>query len=145
LLAEGLSGVEVGEGRKGGEIVADPQEKVAVAKVPEVLRVVMQMPGGAGEDTGGGKFKENSVDDAVLIILRLIGQSRYQAVNNKGEEKMVLVDVVQCEHGAAIKQELGGKGLETEFIQRDAKWWLRSARQGRQSGKKEKAGQSAVT
>src|ERR1700735_1311298 len=44
MLGEGLAGREVGEGSEGGERVADTQEEVAVAEVPEVLSVVVQVP-----------------------------------------------------------------------------------------------------
>ncbi len=49
-LGEGLAGDEVGEGREEGEGVADAEDELAVAKAPEVLAVIVQAPGGAGED-----------------------------------------------------------------------------------------------
>ena len=127
LLGEGLAGGEVGERSEGGEGVADAEEEVAVAKVPEVLGVVVQVPGGAGEDAASGEFEEDGVDDAVLIVLGLVGQARYEAVDDEGEEKVLVVDIVQREHGAAVEQELGGKRLEAKIFERDAQRWLRAA------------------
>ena len=84
-----------------------------MAKIPEVLGVVVQVPGGAGEDAAGGEFEQNGVDDAVLIVFGLVGQARDEAVDDEGEEKMLVVDVVQREHGAAVEQELGRREAGT--------------------------------
>ena len=118
--AKGSPGGEVGEWSEGGEGVADAQEEVAVAEAPEVLGVVVEVPGGAGEDLAGGEFEEDGVDDAVLIVGGLVGQAGDEAVDDEGDEKMLVVDVVQREHGAAVEQELGGEGLEAEVFEGDA-------------------------
>jgi hypothetical protein len=76
---------------------------VAVAKAPEVLGVVVQMPGGSGEDAAGGEFEENGVDDTVLIVFGLVCEPRDEAVGDEGEEKMFVVNVVQREHRAAVE------------------------------------------
>jgi hypothetical protein len=85
-LGEGLAGGEVGERSEGGEVVADTEEEVTVAKVPEVLGLVVQVPGGAGEYATIGELEEDGIDYAVLIVFRLIGQSRYEAVDHEGDE-----------------------------------------------------------
>jgi hypothetical protein len=95
-----------------------------MAQVPEVLGVVVQVPGGAGEGVAGGKFEEKCLDDAVLIVFWFVRQARYEAVNDKGEEKMLIINVVQREHRAAVEQELGGERLEPEVFERDAEWRL---------------------
>jgi hypothetical protein len=110
-----------------------------MAKVPEVLGVVVQMPGGASEGVAGGKFEEKCLDDAVLIVFGFVGQARYEAVNDEGEEKMLIINVVQREHRAAVEQELGGERLETEVFQRDAERRLGFCGEDRDSSKK-KAG-----
>jgi hypothetical protein len=126
-LGEWLAGGEVGERSEGGEAVADAEEEVAVAKVPEVLGVVVQVPGGAGEYAAIGELEEDGVDYAVLIVLGLVGQARYEAVDDEGDEKVLVVDIVQREHGAAVEQELGRKRLEAKIFERDAQRWLRAA------------------
>jgi hypothetical protein len=40
---------------------------------------------------------------------------------------VLVVDIVHCKHGAAVKQELGGKSLEAEIFERDAQGRLRTA------------------
>jgi hypothetical protein len=82
--------------------------------------MVVQVPGGAGEGMAGGKFDEECLDDAVLIVFRFVRQARDEAVNNEGQEKVLVVNVVEGEHGAAVEQELGGERLEPEVFQRDA-------------------------
>ncbi len=64
-LGEGLASGEVGERSEGGQVVADAKEEVAVAKAPEVLCVVVQVPGGAGEYAAIGELDEDGIDDAV--------------------------------------------------------------------------------
>ena len=48
-------------------------------------------------------------------------------MGDEGEEKMLIVNVVECEHGAAVQQELRGKGLEAQVFQRDTKRRLGAA------------------
>jgi len=92
---------------------------MSVAEIPEVLGVVVEMPGGAGEDFAGRKLQENGIDDAVLVVLGLIGQARDKAVNHEGDEEVLLINIVDGEHGAAVEQELAGKGLEPQLFERD--------------------------
>ena len=94
MLGEWVAGGEVGEWGEAGEGVADAEEEVAVAEVPEILRVVVQVPGGAGEGAAGGEFEQDGVDDAVLIVFGLVGQAGYEAVHDEGEEKMLVINVV---------------------------------------------------
>src|SRR6266550_667394 len=115
-----------------------------MAQVPEVLGVVVQVPGGAGEGAAGGDFEQNGVDDAVLIVFGLVGQAGDEAVNDEGEEKMLVVNVVQREHGAAVEQELGGEMLEAEVFERDAEWGLGLCGEEGDGGKKKKPGQSGA-
>ena len=91
-----------------------------MAQVPEVLGVVVQVPGGSGEDLAGGKFDEECLDDTVLIVFGFVRQARYEAVNHEGDEKMLVVNVMQREHRTAAEQELGGERLETIVFERDA-------------------------
>ncbi len=119
-----VTGGEVGERREGGEGIADAQEEVAVAEAPEVLGVVVQVPRGAGEDPAGGELKQKGVDDAILIVRRFIVQARDEPVNDEGEEKMFVINVVQREHRAAIEQEFRGEGLEAEVFQWNAQGWF---------------------
>jgi hypothetical protein len=112
---------------------------VAAADAPEVLGVVVEVPGGAGEDFAGGDFEEDGIDDAVLIVFGLVGQSWDEAVDDKGEEKMLVVNVVQGEHRAAIEEEFSGQGLEAESLDGDAKWGLRAfGGEERHGGEQEK-------
>jgi hypothetical protein len=95
---------------------------VAVAEIPEVLGVVVQVPVGAGKDATGGEFEENGLDHAVLVVFGLVGQARDEAVDDEGEEKMLVVDVVQREHGGAVEQELSGERPDAEFFEGDSLW-----------------------
>ena len=98
------------------------------------------MPGGAGEDLSGGDFDEDCVDDAVLIVFGFVGQARDEPVSDEGEEKMLVINVVQRQHGAAIEQELRGERLEAEVFERDTEGRLGAA--GEEGcGEEEKAGQ----
>ena len=117
---------------------------MTAAEIPEVLGVVVEVPGGAGEDFSGGKLEQEGVDDAVLIVGWLIGQARDEAVGDEGEEKVFVVDVMQREHGAAVEQELGRKGLEAEIFQWDAKGWLGDAGEERRGEENQKPGQSGA-
>lgn len=144
MLSKGLPGGEIGEWGEGGEGVADAQEEMAAAEAPEVLGVVMQVPGGASEDLAGGKFEEHGVDNAVLIVCGLVGQAGDEAVDDEGDEKVLVVDVVQREHGAAVEQELGGKWLEADAFEGDAQRRLRAAGEDGNAGKEKKAGQSSA-
>lgn len=138
MLGKGIAGGEVGKWSEGGEGVAHTEKEVSVAEVPKVLGVVVQVPGGAGEDAASGDFEENGVDHAVLIVLGLLGQARNEAVSDEGEEKMLFVDVVQREHRAAVEQELGGLRLEAEIFQRDTEGRLGLCSEGGYGGKEEK-------
>jgi hypothetical protein len=111
---------------------------VAVAKVPEILSVVVQVPGGMGEGAAAGEFEQDGVDDTVLIVFGFVGQARDEPVNNEGEEEMLVVNVVQREHGAAIEQELGGERLEAEVFERDAKRRFRLCGEDGDGGEKKK-------
>ena len=111
-----------------------------MAQIPEVLGVVMQVPGGARQTAAAGEFEQNALDDAVLIVFGFVGQAGDEAVNDEREEKMLVVDVVQRQHGAAIEQELGGKRLESEVFKGDTQWGVVFCRKGRCGGEEE-AGQ----
>jgi hypothetical protein len=113
-----------------------------MADVPEVLGVVVEVPGGAGEDLGGGDFEEDSVDDAVLVVHGFIGEARDEAMDYEGDEKMLVVDVVKGEHGAAVEEKLIGERLKAEVLKGDAQRGLRAAGEEGQSGKQEKPRQS---
>jgi hypothetical protein len=96
--------------------------------------VVVKVPGGAGEDLAGGKLEENGVDYSILIVFGVVGQTRYETVDDKGEEKMLVINVVQREHRAAIEQELGGESLEAEVFQRKTDRGLRAASESGRDG-----------
>ena len=112
MLREGVGRREVGEGCKGREAIANAQHEMAVPEIPEVLGMVVQMPGGAGEGLAGGEFQHKGVNHTVLIVLGFGGETGNQAVRNEREQEMLVVDVVEREHGAAVEQKLGRKGLE---------------------------------
>ena len=42
-----------------------------------------------------GEVEEDGVDDTVLIVLGLIRKARDEAVDDEGEQEMLVVDVVQ--------------------------------------------------
>jgi hypothetical protein len=130
MLGEGLTGGEVREWSEGGEGVADAEEEVPVTDVPEVLSVVVEVPGGAGEDLGGGNFEEDGVDDAILVVFGLVGEARDEAVDDEGDEKMLVVNVVQGEHGTAIEEKLVGEGHKAEVLEGDAQRGLGAAGEG---------------
>jgi hypothetical protein len=108
------------------------------------LGVVVEVPGGAGEGAAGWEFEENSVDHAVLIVFGLVGQAGYESVYDEGEEKMLVVNVVQREHGAAVEQELGGERLEAEVFERNTERGLGFCGEDRDGGEKKKAGQGGA-
>jgi len=111
-----------------------------VAKVPQVLGAVVKVPGGAGEDLSGGDFEENGVDDPVLIVFGFVGQARDEPVSDEGEEKVLVINVVQRQHGAAIEQQLSGERLEAEVFERKTERWLGAAGEER-NGEEKQAGQ----
>jgi hypothetical protein len=121
---ERFSSGQVGHGSEDGEGVADAQEKVAVAKGPQILSMIVHAPCGAGEDTTGGYFEEDGVDVAILIVLRLVWQALEEMAGAEGKEEMLIVDVVQRKHGAAGEQELGGLRLEAKVFEWDSQGWF---------------------
>jgi hypothetical protein len=119
---EGATGGEVGERGEGGERATDAEEEVAVAELPEVLAVIVESPGGLGEDASGGKFEEESVDVAILIGFGIVGQTGEKTADGEGEEEMAIVDVVEGKERTALQEELVGDGLEAEGFERNTKW-----------------------
>ena len=85
-MSKGVAGGKVRQRSEGGEGVADAEEEVAVAEVPEVLSMVVQVPGGAGERAAAGEFKQDGLHHAVLIVFGLVGKAGYEAVNDEGAE-----------------------------------------------------------
>jgi len=79
--------------------------------------VVVRAPGGAGEDVAGGEFEQDGVDAAVHVVLGLVGEALEKVAGAEGEQEMLIVDVVNCQHGAACEEELLGEGLEAERFQ----------------------------
>jgi hypothetical protein len=57
-----------------------------VAEAPEILAVVVEPPGGAGEDVAARQLEEKGVDVAVLIVFGIIGHARKKSAYGKGEE-----------------------------------------------------------
>ena len=102
--------------------------------------MIMQVPGGASQRAAAGELQQNGVDDAVLIVFGFVGKAGDEAVNDGREEKMLVVNVVQRKHGAAVEKELGGKRLESEVFKGDTQRGIVFCRKGRGSGE-EKAGQ----
>jgi hypothetical protein len=92
-----------------------------MAKIPEILAVIVEPPLGAAEDVTGWEFEENSLDETVLIVGGLVGQTREEAVSAIGEEQVFVVHVVERVHGAAGEKELGGDRHEAQRFQGDAK------------------------
>jgi hypothetical protein len=95
-----------------------------VAESPEVLAVVVHAPRGAGEDMTGGDFEEDGVDVAVLIVHRVVREALEEMAGAEGKEEMLVVDVVQGEHGAAGEEELSGLRLEAKAFERDSQGWF---------------------
>ena len=131
-LGEGLSGGQVCHGSKGSKRVANAQEKVAVAEGPEVLAVIVRAPCRACEDMAGGNFEKDCVDGAILIVLGVVDQSPEKMTCTEGEKEMLVVNVVQRQHGAASEQELDGLRLKTKTFERDTQRRLRTT--GRTDG-----------
>ncbi len=147
VLGEGLALGEVGEWGEGGEVVADAEEEVAVAEVPEVLGVVVEVPVGACEDPGSGEFEEDGFDGAVHVVGRLVREAGDKFFDDEGEEEMLVVNVVDGEHGAAVEEELLGEGHEAEVFEGQAErlvWvfvlWAAGAGGG-SSGEEEETGE----
>jgi hypothetical protein len=67
----------------------------------------------------GGEFEEECVDVAVHVVGWVVGQARHEAANDEGDQQMLVVHVVEGEHGAAGEEELAGERLEAERIERD--------------------------
>ena len=59
-------------------------------------------------------------------------------MDDEGEKQVLVVDIVQREHGAAVEQELGGKRLEAEDFPGDAQRRLRAAGEGGEGHEKKK-------
>jgi len=95
-----------------------------VAKGPQILTMVVRAPRSAGKDMTGGDFEEDSVDVAVLIVLRLVWQALEEMAGAKGKEEMLIVDIVQGEHGAAGEEKLSGLRLEAKVFERDPQGWF---------------------
>ncbi|WP_433968878.1 hypothetical protein [Tunturiibacter gelidiferens] len=81
-----------------------------MAQIPEILAMVVGAPGGAGQNVARGKFEEDGVDGAVHVVLRLVGQALEEVPGAEGEQEMLMVDVVNRQHGAACEEELLGEG-----------------------------------
>jgi hypothetical protein len=120
-LAEGLARCEIGDRREGSKGIADAQKEGSVAKTPEVLAVIVKTPLGSGEDVAGGDFNQNCVNEAILIVGRLVGQALEEAMGAPGEKQMPVVHVMEGVHGAAGEKELRRGLLEAKWFQRDAK------------------------
>ena len=123
ILGEGL-GLKGGE---GGEGVADAEQEVAAAEVPEVAGVVVEAPGGAGEDAAGGEvfgreFEEEGVYGVVDVFGRVFGDAGHEAADGKGDEEMVIVDVVQGKETAARGEKLRLWREEAEGREGDVSW-----------------------
>ena len=56
---------------------------------------------------------QDGVDVAVLVVGRVVGQALEEAPGVEGEQQMLVVDVVEGQHGAAGEQELRGDGQKT--------------------------------
>jgi hypothetical protein len=112
LLYEGVVSREVCEGSEGGESVADAKEEVSVAEAPEVLSGVVEVPGGAREDFTSGDFQQKGVDQTVLIVSWLVRQAGDKAMDDEGNEEVLVINVVHGKHGAAVEHKLSGERLE---------------------------------
>ncbi len=129
--AKRLPGGEIGEGGKCREGIPDTQEKATVAEAPEILAMVVETPRRPAEDAAGGKLEQESIDVTVLIVRRIVGDALEEAAGTEGDEEMLIVHVVEREHGAAGEEELGGERLETQGFEGDAERGVRIARQKR--------------
>ena len=89
------------------------------------MGVVVEVPVGAGEDVGGGEFEEDCFDGAVHVVGWLVGEARDEFFDDEGEEEVLVVDVVEGEHGAAVEEELLGDGLEAELFEGKAERLVR--------------------
>jgi hypothetical protein len=72
-------------------------------------------------------LEQNGVDHTVLIVGGLVGHTGDEPVDDKSKEKVLIVDIMQREHGAAVEQELRLEGLEAKVFERDAEGRLRAA------------------
>jgi hypothetical protein len=82
--------------------------------------VVMEVPVGACEGFAGRQFEEDGFDVAVHVVCGLIGKAGDEFFDDEGEEEVLVVDVVEGEHGAAVEEELLGDGLEAELFEGQA-------------------------
>ena len=123
MLDEGLARVEVGEWCEGGEAVAEAEEELSVAEVPEVLAVIVDEHLGAGEEAAGGEFDEQEIDVVILIGRGIVGDAGNEVAGVEGDEEMSGIHIVQGEHGAAVEQIAGGQGHEADVLKRDSGGW----------------------
>lgn len=98
-----------------------------MAKGPEVLAVIVRAPCSTGDDMAGGNFEKDSVDSAILIVLWFIDQAPEKMTCAESEKEMLVVHVVQGEHGAAGEQELDGLWLKPKTFEGDTQGRLRAA------------------
>jgi hypothetical protein len=111
---------------------------VAVTEGPEVLAVVVRTPCSAGEDMAGGDLQKDGVDGAILIVLGFVDQAPEKVARAEGEEEVLVVDVVQREHGAAAEHELRGLRLKAETFEWDTQRRLRATGRINRSYRQEK-------
>ena len=83
-------------------------------------------------------FNEDGIDDTILVVLGLARKARDETVDDKGDEEMLIVDVVQGEHRTAAEQELRGKSLKAKGFEGNTLLRLDAAGEGGQRGQQEK-------
>ena len=93
---------------------------MAVTEAPEILAEVVKTPFGVGEFAAGGEFEEDGLDDAVLVFGWTIGDTRHETGDAEGDEEMLIVDVIDGEHGSAFEEVAGGDRLEAEGLKGNA-------------------------
>jgi hypothetical protein len=120
VLEERLAGGEVGEGREGGEGVAQAEEELSVAEVPEVLAVIVDEHLGAGEEAAGGQLQEQEIDVVILIGGGVVGDAGDEAAGVEGDEEVSGIHIMQGEHGAAVEEITRGQRHEAYVFKRDS-------------------------
>ena len=131
---EGVWCIEIeqrSEGREDGPVT---QEETSVAETPEILRMVMKVPAGAGENFTGGQIDKQGLDGAVVIFGRIVRDALYKATGAEGKQDVGVVDQVEREHGRADALEAGGKTGKAEISQGDTQSWLGTSCPGRADG-----------